>query len=326
MITMKRGGVGWFPTTWAANWDTQPLFSFDPPVRVPVLGTIVATTAWWVCTAGSDQMAIKRYLATRDAGTARRAFLINNVAEAGVTLVLALLGFALLGFFSANPQYLSANLNLRENADLLFPHFIVNFIGYGIAGLVVSGMLSAAMSSLSSGINATCTVLNTDIMGYFLKRQFSEKQKLVAAQWTSFLIGVVVVALSLIVANVRGNLVEMTSKTSNLLVGPLFGLFFFAMFVPFATPLGAAFGSLYGFLAAFLVSFWDVAGGTPLSWQWILPTAVVVNIIAGTVTSLIPYQNRSRRFLLGLCIAFSIPFVIIMTVFISACARSWPPA
>ena len=318
VISVKMGGLSWFPAAWAPNWDTQPFISLDPRVRVTVVGSMMVNTVWWVCTAGSDQMAIQRYLATRDAKAARRAFLVNNTADLCTTIVLALLGFALLGFFTANPQYLSTKLNLSENADLLFPHFIVNFIGYGIAGLVVSGMLAAAMSSLASGINATCTVINTDLIGYFLGVKSTDAQKVRTARTTSFLIGATVILLSLVVANVQGNLIEMTSKTSNLLVGPLFGLFFFAMFVPFATPLGTAFGSLYGFLAAFIISFSTLAGLPEFSWQWILPISVVVNVLAGILCSLVPTRGRSIVFQIACSTLFACPFFIAVALFVDA--------
>ncbi len=315
IITVKMGGVGWFPTQWASNWDVQPVFSFDPRVRVTMLGTVLAATTWWVCTCGSDQMAIQRYLATRDARAARRAFLTNNMADASVTLLLSPLGFALLGFFREHPQYLTEQVNLQQNTDLLFPYFIVNFLHFGLAGLVISGMLAAAMSSLSSGINSTCTVINTDIIGYFLRENLSEKTKVRIAKSSALLIGVVVILLSWIIDSVRGNLLEVTSKTSNLLVAPLFGLFFFAMFVPFATPMGAAFGSLYGFLAAFLFAFGDLAGLPPLSWQWILPSALVSDVVTGTLVSLIPVRNGHpvlKALLIGILL---IPFTTVMVIF-----------
>ena len=43
IVTVELGGFGWFPTTWQANWDTQPLFSFDPATRVTAFGTVVST-------------------------------------------------------------------------------------------------------------------------------------------------------------------------------------------------------------------------------------------------------------------------------------------
>ena len=322
IVSARMGGVGWFPTEWAANWDRQPLFSFDPRVRATVLGAMINFTIWWLCTAGSDQMAIQRYLATRDAKAARGAFLMNHVAGIAVQVVLALLGFALLGFFTANPQYLSENVNFGEKADYLFPYFVVNFMGFGMAGLVMSGMLAAAMSSLSSGVNSVCTVVDKDIVERFLSASLSEKAKIRMAKWTSAGVGAVVVALGLVVGKVPGNLVEVTSKTNGLFVAPLFGLFFFAMFVPFATPYGAVFGSLYGFLAAFLVGFWDFAGGPALSFQWILAVSIVVNIVAGCALSLAPWRGRSGIYKVAMSVLAAIPFTGIWVWYVLACLKA----
>ena len=61
LISVQMGGVGaWCPTAWAPNWDVQPFFSLDPHVRVTVTGTVPVTLLWWLCTAGSDQVAIQR--------------------------------------------------------------------------------------------------------------------------------------------------------------------------------------------------------------------------------------------------------------------------
>lgn len=319
LVTFKMGGFAWFPTEWAPNWDVQPLISFDPHVRATVFGMLMAQVVWWACTAGSDQMAIQRYLSTRDARTARRAFLVNNIADAVVTVMLCLLGFALLGFYRAHPEYLSAELNLDTNADYLFPHFIVRFFGFGTAGLVVSGMLAAAMSSLASGVNSTCTVIQVDILEYAFGKSTLERRRIHIAKVAAFTIGIVVILLSLVVGKVSGNLIEVTSKTSNILVASLFGLFFFAMFVPFSTALGAALGSLYGFLAAFLVSFWDLTGQEALSWQWILPTAVVADVVAGTLISLIPTRGRTTAWKAIWGAICTIPAIVILAAFVAAC-------
>jgi solute:Na+ symporter, SSS family len=322
IVSAKMRGVGWFPTEWAGNWDKQPLFSFDPRVRATVLGAMINFALWWLCTAGSDQMAIQRYLATRDAKAARGAFLMNHVAGVVVQVVLALLGFALLGFFMANPQYLSESVNFDDKADYLFPYFVVNFMGFGMAGLVISGMLAAAMSSLSSGVNSVCTVVDKDIVEHFLNKSLSEEAKIRMAKWTSVAVGAIVIALGLVVGKVPGNIVEVTSKTNGLFVAPLFGLFFFAMFVPFATPYGAVFGSLYGFLAAFLVGFWDFTGGPGLSFQWILAVSLIVNIAVGCVLSLAPWRGRSGAHKVVLSTIAAIPLAAVSLWYLMACLRA----
>ena len=131
-ITAHLGGPGaWWPTEWAAHWDEQPLISFSPCVRVTMFGSILYTFLFWACASISDQVTIQRYLATRDARTARRAFLVTSVADVLVSVALALTGFALLGFFHHHPELIPAGQSLSGDADYLFPYYIANFLPAG---------------------------------------------------------------------------------------------------------------------------------------------------------------------------------------------------
>ncbi len=301
LITTRMGGFeAWWPTQWAPHWKPQPVLSFDPHVRVTIVGAMITELTWWVCTCGSDQMAVQRYLATRDAKTARQSFLITSIFGVAVTGLLAVMGFALLAYYQAKPHLAPAGVSVASNADRLFPHFMSTDLPAGIAGLVIAGLLSAAMGALSSGINSTCAVIVTDLIGPFRARPHSETEKVTLAKRVALIVGVGVVAISLPMKWVPGNLVEVTSKTSNLFVVPLFGLFFMAMFVPWATPYGAAFGSVYALATAASFAFWDVITGRPgLSFQWIMPAALVVNVVAGCLLSLLPTRGKRGGALAG---------------------------
>jgi len=92
---------------------------------------------------------------------------------------------------------------------------------------------------------------------------------------------------------VPGNFLEVTQKTTNLLVTPIFALFFLALFVRFATPLGAIAGCVCGITTAVLIGYWDVITGLPrLSFQWIGISALVVNL---TVACLVSYFGTHYR-------------------------------
>ena len=91
---------------------------------------------------------------------------------------------------------------------------------------------------------------------------------------------------------VPGNIWAVTKKTSGLLMTPMFGLFFFAFFVPFARPLGVAVGAVCGLATAVLLAYSGpifgrdpVTGTDPVSFMWIAPAALVVNLTAGTLIS-----------------------------------------
>ena len=113
------------------------------------------------------------------------------------------------------------------------------------------------------------------------------------AKLLAFGIGSVVVVGSSFMEHVPGNITAVTAKTTNLLVTPIFALFFFALFVPFARPAGAVVGAVCGIATAALIAFSGPIFGMdpdtgldPISFMWIGPTALVVNLLSGTLTSL----------------------------------------
>lgn len=300
LITFTMGGFSaWWPAEWSPTWDQQPVFSWDPKVRVTLIGSMVWMTVWWICTAGSDQMAIQRYLATRDAPAARKAFVWTLVSNIFVTLLLGSLGLALLGFFKAHPEYLKADgeflkldLTIQKDADKLFPYFICRFLPTGIVGLVISGLLAAAMSSLASGINSACSVISSDFIDPIFGRASTEKANVLRNKLISLVVGVVGIAASFLIEKVPGNILEVTTRTNHVFVAPLFGLFLMALFIPFATPIGAVVGTLASCVVAVFIAYWDlITGQPPLSFQWISLTALIVSIAVGIPASLSPRKT-----------------------------------
>jgi SSS family solute:Na+ symporter len=293
-ISIKLGGVSeWFPTAWADHWQRQQIFSFDPHTRLTVIGSMTIYSTWWILTAGSDQVAIQRYLATRDVKTARRAFLGNLIYDCAIGWLLAVVGFALLGFFLKRPELLPEGKNIITDADFLFPHYIANFLPAGVSGLVVSGLFAAAMSSLDSGVNSIVTVFTTDFLGRFGKKKFEHAHNVKLAKVLALIIGGTAVFISSIMDKIPGNILEVSNKTNGLFVAPLFGLFFMAMFVRFATSFGAIIGAVYSLSAAAIIAYWDVlTGDKPLSFQIIAISSLVTHIVTGCIFSLLPTKGK----------------------------------
>lgn len=294
LITIQMKGVGWFPTEWVDTWDRQPFFSFDPQVRVTVLGSILAMMVWQVSTAGGDQTAIQRYMSTRDAAAARRSYLITICCQIVITVTLTAVGFALLGFFSAFPEKIPDGMDVRSGADMLFPLFIGSHLPIGVSGLVVVALFAAVMSSVDSGLNSIAAVVQTDFIDRIGKSRLSPRQHLWMSRLLSLAIGILVVTASSLMANVPGNFMEVTQKTTNLLVTPIFGLFFLALFVPFARPIGAVAGCAVGIATAVLIGYWDViTGGPTLSFQWIGASALTANITVSCSVSWLASRRAS---------------------------------
>lgn len=295
LITWNLGGFGaWWPTTWSPNWDA-PSFGFDTSSRMSFASVFLSTFVWYLCTAGSDQMAIQRYLATRDVRAARQMFNISMIAGAVVIVLLGLLGMALLAWFQAHPEMLGEGQSVAHNADQLFPRFIAAGLPDGFGGLVVAGLLAAAMSSLSSGLSSSCAVITVDFLNRFDRETLSASAQVRRARIVSWSVGISVVLLSTVVGLVQGTVLDIAYKVVNLLTAPLFGLFFMALFVPRATSFGTFVGAAAGLAAVVGISYWPeitmllgMTDAPGISFMWAMPVSLIVQIAVGSVASLAP--------------------------------------
>ena len=316
VVTWDFGGFGWFPTAWHTNWDTQPFFSTNPKTRVTVVGTFLTTLTWYVATSAGDQTSVQRFMSTKDAHAARRALATQFTVGAVVGLTLYAVGFALLGFYEAHHESLRAGLNVKSNADRLFPTFIADQLPVGVSGLVVSAMFAAAMSSIDSGVNSITAVVMTDCLDRFGLKPKTEKGHVRVARLLALGIGTVVVLGSSFMKYIEGNITTVTNKTVNLLTTPIFALFFFAVFVRRASAVGVWIGAIFGTITAAAIAFSgplvyflyvqfgvdparfgvelitriDQATGAtwmtaqdPISYQYIGPVALAVNIVVGYI-------------------------------------------
>jgi SSS family solute:Na+ symporter len=314
-ISIRMGGAGaWVPTEWASHWQTFTLFSFDPRVRITVIGMMITSICWWICTAGSDQIAIQRYISTRNLREARKAFLSNNIADAILTIFLGAVGFAVLAFFQASPELASGGRSITGEADFLFPHLIANILPHGAAGFLLAGIISTVLVSFGSGVNSTAAVVVTDFVERRKKKSGNadspgmvasdvagrgtgrsegemtgqDKSGLRASRNATVVIGVAVLILSTLMDRIPGNIVEMTNRSNGLFVAPLFNLFYMAIFWRRATPLGTILGSAVGFGAAFLIAFWQPLTGQPSpGFQWIIPASLVVSVFSSIIFSFV---------------------------------------
>lgn len=289
-VAIITNELGNFRELWPAEWPThweKPNWGFDPEARMSLVSIFLAVFCWHTCTAGSDQVVIQRYFATRDVKAAKRVLVINLVADFLAMLLMAMVGLALIAYFTANPDILGTDQSLDNNSDQLFPKFISTELPVGLTGLVISGLLAAAMSSLSSGMNSTSSVITTDFISLFRSVEPDEKSKILIARWVSVIIGLIVVILSLIVGHVSGNLFEVANKVVNLFVSPLFVLFFLAMFVKSSNAIGVWCGALTSITVAVSIAFWkEITGEQGISFLWIMPAAFILGILVGSIASL----------------------------------------
>lgn len=282
----RREMVQWFSTDWTIE-------------RTLVL--VVAEVFFWrICVQCSDQVATQRYFSTGGIKNAVRANVVAATADFAILALFAVLGLALLHYFTSSQH--SAQVfggafdphNSRHARDA-FPRFILHALPGGVSGLVVAALLSAAMSSLSSGINSVSAVIVTDLRRDSPHGRLDSRSEVQVARGLSFLIGgaVAVVGIGIALylsANPRHqNITDLANRVFNVFVGPLGGLFMAGMFLPWvgnwaaigATAIGLACGLFFSFFREIL----GVQAGP--STLLITPATTVLTVTAAALFGMV---------------------------------------
>ncbi|MEX2512462.1 MAG: sodium:solute symporter [Cyclobacteriaceae bacterium] len=273
--------TSWIPDEWLGHWGEFKL-GLDAMERLTIGNALLTTFVWYVASSGSDQMSIQRFLATENVQTARKTFGVSLITTFVVQTLLGLVGLAVMAYFIAFPQYMGPGESVSTHADQLFPKFILVGLPVGISGLVAAGILAAAMSSLSSGLNSTSSVISEDLIKRFTKNYKAPKNQMSSVRNLSFFVGVFALVLSVLISRVEGNLYDVIVKVVNLFVSPLFVLFFMALFVPFATARGTFLGGIGSVAIAVAIAFFKFMG---IEVLFIMPVSLLVGMVLGTFFS-----------------------------------------
>jgi len=296
VATWHMGDLSWIPTQWSPNWDTQPLISFDPHVRVTLVGLLVHMVLWRVATSCSDQTSIQRFMAVKDSRDARRSFFVNSVAVVFSAILLSLVGVAMLGFFTRFPEALAPEMTIAADGDKLLPFFIAHYLPPGLSGLIVTAMLAAVMSSLDSGVNGVTAVINRDFLARFNLLPATETGRVRLLRVMTVLIGGLVILLGLVVKQIPGNIIDVTNKTASLVTTPIFGLFLMAWYMKAITPVAALLGTLASVTVAVLIGFWDMLTDQPgFSFTYIGPCSLIASLATGWLLSRWGPRRDNRR-------------------------------
>lgn len=133
-----------------------------------------------------DQDSVQRWRSANSDRDARKAMLLLGFGAVPIWMGFMFLGTSLWVYYQHNPTEVSAAvlMGARKAEDIL-PHFIVTVLPPGLAGLVISAALAAAMASLSSCINASSMVWVHDVYRSHFARERTDAHYLRAGKLAS---------------------------------------------------------------------------------------------------------------------------------------------
>lgn len=151
---------------------------------------------------GMDQNYIQRYHTAASLKQATRSVWLCVCIYVPASFLFFIIGSCLYAYYSIHPEIIEIikhqaaieklpvsataaqiadvvkHLSPADYGDKIMPNFMVTKIPAGLVGLIVSAILSAAMSTISSGMNSSATVFTVDIYKRYFKPGINETQTL----------------------------------------------------------------------------------------------------------------------------------------------------
>jgi len=119
-----------------------------------------------------------------------------------------------------------------NDKDYVFIHFILNNLPRGLIGLLLAVILSAAMSSTASELNALGSTTAIDLYKRNIKGERTEKHYVVMSKWFTLLWGVIAILVAS-VANLFDNLIQLVNIIGSIFYGNVLGIFLLAFFIKY---------------------------------------------------------------------------------------------
>ena len=171
----------------------------------------------------------------------------------------------------------SLNRIESNDKDYVFISFILNNLPKGLIGLLIAVILSAAMSSTASELNALATTTTIDLYNRNKKEKSSEIEtvnttKIFTVFWGLFAIGIACVAY------LADNLIQLVNIIGSLFYGNVLGIFLIAFFIKYIKSNAVFYGAIITQLIVLSVWYNDYM---PYLWLNVLGvfTVIIVSYI-----------------------------------------------
>ena len=259
------------------------------------LGGVIGGAFLSMASHGTDQMIVQRLLTCHNKKDAQKAI----IASGGIVFIqftlFLLLGIMIFALYQGVDFHtLKIGDYMLVKSDEIFPKFIIESLPVGLAGLVVAGLLSASMSTLSSAFNSLASTTVLDI----LKVKNTEKdpgRELKASRYATVFWGVIIIGSGLMFQDEKNPAVDYALKIQSLIYGGLLGVFLLGAAVKKAHLKDAVISYTVTIIILALLFVLPQFGIIPaLNLTWFTFFGVLITFITATFTIFaFPFKNKS---------------------------------
>ena len=285
-------GLSGSVTDTVTTWLTRPY-----ALATAVIGGAVFSMA----SHGTDQLMVQRLLACRSLRDSQKALIGSALLVMLQFAIFLLVGLLLWAYYDAADV---AALGLSRT-DEIFPKFIIEGLPSGVSGLLLAGIIAAAMSTLSSSVNSLASSSMLDLYERFRPAAAKTRDSLRMPRMLTLFWALVLSVFASLLSNSGGTVVELGLSIASFTYGALLGVFLlgivnrrstqadalFAFAVTIFVLIAAVFGVWHspeeGWLFLFRPDDAEIASRSlvPIAWPWFPVIGSCVTLASGFVSS-----------------------------------------
>jgi SSS family solute:Na+ symporter len=281
--------LGLIPNGWegvlAAAGPKFALWNFSLDFHLPYTfwGGIIGGAFLNTASHGVDQLIVQRLLAAKNERDSKVALLSSGAIILFQFALFLLIGIMLYSFYSYHPE-----MTLPADNDKIFPVFIVSsYLPPGVRGIMIAAILAAAMSTLSSSLNAMASTTVVDFFRPFLKRGMTARNQLRLSRWVTVFWGIALTVLAILSRDVK-SVLEAGLTIASITYGSMLGVFLLGILTGRANEKGSILGMAVGLVSMLFVWYFNV-----IAFTWYVLIGTILTFAVGYVASV--YFSRQSE-------------------------------
>ena len=186
---------------------------------------------------------------------------------------MLLVGVGLYAFYTLNPLAPELASLVDAKGDRIFPVFIISEMPVGVRGLLIAGILSAAISSLDSILSALAQISVTMFYKPFVRPDSDDSHYLKVSRGLVIIWGIVLGFTAWQFSRNSGDLITLAFSMTTYTLGPMLGLFALGILSTRFNVGGLAPAVALSMLGVLIIN-------EPELFHWVLPTTANTPLLA----------------------------------------------
>jgi Na+/proline symporter len=182
-----------------------------------------------------------------------------------------------------------------NDKDYVFFHFILNYLPKGLIGLLLAVIISAAMSSTASGLNALASTTTIDIYKRNLREEKSEKHYLNASKLFTLFWGIVAILFACI-GTLFENLIQLVNIIGSIFYGTVLGIFLVGIYSKRIQSNAIFYSAVLSQIAIFIIYYFAIyifpSGEERLGYLWLNFIGATLTIVLAWLLERLVFKNQ----------------------------------